>query len=112
MDFADDLVINDPLKFCYFLEGEFAANIFRFGSHYCFLVSLSLVCSDFSKLGWLGHVESWIEFSVFVDIDFFNFVWLGRVGDWLELAVLVFFFGLWHRGLVQICRAVGILQFI
>ena len=33
MDFADDFVVDDPLTFCYFLEGEFAANIFRFGSH-------------------------------------------------------------------------------
>ena len=33
MDFADDFVVNDPLTFCYLIEGEFAANIFRFGSH-------------------------------------------------------------------------------
>ena len=35
MDFADDLVIDYPLTFCNFLEGEFAANVFRFGSHSC-----------------------------------------------------------------------------
>ena len=34
MDFADDFVVNDPLIFCYFLEGKSAANIFRFGIHY------------------------------------------------------------------------------
>ena len=33
MDFADDFVVDDPLTFGYFLEGEFAANIFRFGSY-------------------------------------------------------------------------------
>ena len=36
MDFADNFVVEDPLTFCYFLEGEFAANIFRFGIH-CWL---------------------------------------------------------------------------
>ena len=33
MDFADVFVVDDPLTFGYFLEGEFSANIFRFGSH-------------------------------------------------------------------------------
>ena len=33
MDFADDFVVDDPLTFCYYLEGGFSANIFRFGSH-------------------------------------------------------------------------------
>ena len=38
-DFADDFVVDDPLTFGDFLAGEFAANIFRFGSHariFCF----------------------------------------------------------------------------
>ena len=33
MDFADDFIVDEPLTFCYFLKGEFAENIFRFGSH-------------------------------------------------------------------------------
>ena len=33
MDFSDDFVVDDPLAFFYFLEGEFAANMFSFGSH-------------------------------------------------------------------------------
>ena len=59
MDFADDFVVDDPLTFCYFLEGGFAANIFRFVSHPCFFVSPSLVCLDslfyfcFAKFGVL-----------------------------------------------------------
>ena len=33
MDFADDFVVDDPVTFYYFIEREFATNIFRFGSH-------------------------------------------------------------------------------
>ena len=43
MDFSGDFVVDDPLIFCYFLEGGFAVNIFRFGSHSCSLVSPSLL---------------------------------------------------------------------
>ena len=31
--FADDSVLDESLKFCYFLEGGFVANIFQFGIH-------------------------------------------------------------------------------
>ena len=44
MDFADDFVFDDPLIFGYFIEGGFAADIFRFGSHAWIFVSLSSVC--------------------------------------------------------------------
>ena len=33
MDFADDFLVDDPLTFGFFLEGGFAENTFRFGSH-------------------------------------------------------------------------------
>ena len=33
IDSADDFLVDDSLTFCYSLEGGFAANIFRFGSH-------------------------------------------------------------------------------
>ena len=33
MNFVDDLVVGDPLIFCGFLEGGFAANVFGFGCH-------------------------------------------------------------------------------
>ena len=36
MDFTDDILIDDLLTFFYFLEGGFAANIFRFGINSCF----------------------------------------------------------------------------
>ena len=51
MDLADDFVVDEPLTFCYFLEGKFAVNIFRFGSNYCPLVSPSLLCLNFSGGG-------------------------------------------------------------
>ena len=65
INFADDFVVDDPLTFFYFLEGGFAANIFRFGSHsgiflfrrfWCawitlvFFVSLSLACLNFLEM--------------------------------------------------------------
>ena len=39
MDFAYDFAVDDPLTFCYFIEGGFAADILRFESPSCFLVS-------------------------------------------------------------------------
>ena len=32
VDFANDLVANEPLKYCGFLEGVFAENVFGFKS--------------------------------------------------------------------------------
>ena len=49
MDFADDFVVDDSLNFFDFLEEEFAVNIYRFGSHSCYLVSLSLMSFNFFK---------------------------------------------------------------
>ena len=34
--FADNIVVNDPLGFCDFISGGVTANVFGFGSHYCF----------------------------------------------------------------------------
>ena len=70
MYFADDFVINYTLTFFYLLEGKFTANIFRFGSNYCSLVSLGLVCLNLSELGWLGHLVDRLKFAVVVDSDF------------------------------------------
>ena len=89
MDFANDFVVDDPLTFCYLIEGKFAANIFRFGSHYCYLVSLSSVCLNFSGILWLRHVGDRIEFSVLV--RFFS-----CVGARLEFDVLVSVFVFVH----------------
>ena len=36
VNYANDLVINDPLKCCVFLEGVFTVNLFGFVSHSCF----------------------------------------------------------------------------
>ena len=58
MDFADDFLVDDPLQFCYLLEGEFAANIFRFGNIlgiFCFTKFgvLELSRDDFTEFGVL-----------------------------------------------------------
>ena len=56
MDFADNFVVEDPLTFCYFLEGEFSANIFRFGSH-----SWTFFFTDFGVLELpLLFLFSWV----------------------------------------------------
>ena len=68
MNFADEFLVDDSLIFCYFLEGEFATNIFRFESHSCSLVSPSLVCLNFFKYVWLVHIGAQLEFSVLVDL--------------------------------------------
>ena len=71
MDFDDDLVVNEPLTFWYFLEGQFFANIFRFGSHYYYLVSLTLVCLNF--------LESFSPSLVCLNISgIVRIVWLGH----------------------------------
>ena len=61
MHFADGFVVDDPLTFCYFLEGGFAANIFRFGSHYWFF---------WIHRSWCDWV-SIIFFTEFGVLDFF-----------------------------------------
>ena len=81
MNFADDYVVDDPLTFYYFLEGDFAANILRFGSNswcFCFtkcgVFELSRVYfTEFGVLEFSGIVRilfscvlARIEFSVLV----------------------------------------------
>ena len=80
MDSADDFVVDDPLTFCSFLEGVFSENIFRFGSHSCYLVSPSSVFQNFSG----------IVFTKFSVLDFFVIViimWLGLVGARLKFFI-------------------------
>ena len=84
MDFANDFLVDDPLKFFYFLEGEFAVNIFRFGSHSCSLVSLSSVCLIFLKL--YGWATEGIGSNFPCLLNFFS-----CVGAWLKYSVLVLF---------------------
>ena len=36
VNFVDDIVFNEPLTFCDYLEGGFSVNVFGFISHYCF----------------------------------------------------------------------------
>ena len=69
MNFADDLVIDDPLSFFYFIEREFAAIFFRFGSHSCFLISPCSLRFDLSKCVCMSQVGSWLEFSIFFAFD-------------------------------------------
>ena len=75
IDFADDFVVDDPLIFGYFLEGEFAANIFRFISHAWIFLFTKFCVLELSR--WLFHQDryDWIllgssEFSFLVN-------WLG-----------------------------------
>ena len=42
--FSDYFVVDDPFTLYYFRVVEFAVNMFKFRSHYCSLVSPSLVC--------------------------------------------------------------------
>ena len=64
MDFADDFVVDDTLTFGYFIEGEFAANIFRFGIHaWIFLFLPSLVC--------LNYLEMIVDLTEFGVLEFF-----------------------------------------
>ena len=57
MDFAYDFVVDDPLTFDYFLEGSFAANIFRFGIHAWIFIAefgvLEISRVDFTEFGVL-----------------------------------------------------------
>ena len=60
VNFAEDPVIDDPVTFCNFLEGEFAANIFRSGSKYCFwfqqvwlLLTLTLTLTQITLIRFL-----------------------------------------------------------
>ena len=70
MNFLGDLVVDDPLRFCDFLEGVFAANVFGFGRYSCFLfhrvrwaglrrgsLSTCLVTFGLSEFGWLIRLE-------------------------------------------------------
>ena len=81
MDLKDDLVVDDPLTFCDYLEGEFSANVFGFGNNYCFWfhqvwsaeshkVSILPYLFDFgfSKFGLLGHVgdQSYRDWMILV----------------------------------------------
>ena len=52
MKFADDLVVDDPLIFCGFIEGVFDVNVFGFGSHSCFW--FHQVWWDESRRGFLS----------------------------------------------------------
>ena len=106
MDFADDFVVDDLLTFGYFLEGEVAANIFRFESHarifmfhriWCawiikrwLLISPSLVClisSGFVRI-LLSCELAWLEFALLVIFDF----WLGLKFPCLFLFLFFFSF--------------------
>ena len=62
MDFLDDFVVNDPLIFCYFIEGEFDSNVFRFGSHSWFF--------GFTKFGVFECYR--IVFTEFGVLEFFH----------------------------------------
>ena len=74
MDFADDFLVNDPLTFSSFLEGEFAANIFRFGIHYWIfftnfgVLEISLLFF-FTEFGVLELAK--VDFTEFVVLEFF-----------------------------------------
>ena len=68
--FPDDFVVDDPPHISFFLESLFSANIFRFGSHSCYLVSPSLVCLNYFEIVWLCYAGSWLEFSVLVEFVF------------------------------------------
>ena len=77
MDFADDFVVDDPLTFGYFLEGEFAANIFSFGSHdrvFCF-TEFSVL--EFSKDDCWFHLICCAWFLLWLSEFSFIVNWLG-----------------------------------
>ena len=83
MNFKDDFVVDDPLTFGYFLEGEFDVNIFRFGSHACFFVSPSLV--------YLNYLEMISPSSVCLNSSGIVIILLSCELARLEFAVLVIF---------------------
>ena len=70
MDFADYLVIDDPLSFCNFLEGEFSANVFGFGSN-------SFFWFHWVRFSYLGFNFSCLDAFAFPDFG-------GCVGVWVD----------------------------
>ena len=101
MDFADDFVVDDPLTFYYFLEGGFAVNIFRFGSHFWIFLFHQVRCA------WnilVVFVSSSLACLNYLEIISFSSVCLNSSGmirihfscelDWLEFSVLIFFLNL------------------
>ena len=94
MDFADNFVFDDPLTFCYFLEGEFAVNIFRFGSHsWIFLFHwvqcawIILVIFVSPSLAWLNYLEIISPISVWLNSSRIVRILFSCELDWLEFAV-------------------------
>ena len=76
VNFADDLVVDDPLIFCDFIEWRFFANVFGFGSHY--LVWFHQVCWYELRRGYLS--------PCLVSFGFSTFGCLGRAGDQIYCA--------------------------
>ena len=61
MYFADDFVVDDSLTFCYFLVGEFAANIFRFGiNSWLFLFHLVWCAQIYLELSESSFLVNWL----------------------------------------------------
>ena len=101
MDFADDFVLNEPLTSGCFIEGGFAANIFRFQSHSWIFFSPSSVCLNypcylcFTKIDVLELSRD--DFTKFVVLEFFwnrqnpLFLWNWLCSNLLCLLFLFFF---------------------
>ena len=70
MNFADDLVVDDPLEFCTKKKGEFSVNVFGFGSHSCFL---------FHQVWWSGLRRGFLSLFV-VPLDLSYFIWFICIG--------------------------------
>ena len=96
MNFADEFVVNDPLTFLYFIEGEFDANIFRFENHSCSLFSPISVCLNCFEIVCLGHVGDRLKFYALV--EFFSCVWAQ-----LKFSVLISVFGVFRGNTVRSC---------
>ena len=76
MDFTDAFFVDDPLAFCYFLEGGLAVNIFMFGSRFWIFFFHQVRCA-------------WIIFGVFYCIElWFHSVWCASI--LLESSISVF----------------------
>ena len=98
MDFADDFVVHDPLTFCYYLEGEFAANIFRFESHSwiflfqrvrCAWITLNIFVSP--SLACLNYLEMISPSLVCLNSSGIVRIFFSCELDRLEFAVLFIF---------------------